>query len=313
MGSGSEKAGLRRLIAGAVFDMTGVGLIAFSLLQDQDELLWVGVGLMAVGSVLIVGWAREQTRLEAATPTAKAVASWSLEPELALPPPRRVEITSAGRWRLWLWIAALAAAVLYTNGYPRRARPLEAAFAEFGKETEAVVHDKQQRTSAGGEPRYYLYYHFENRRGERIRASAAVGESVYAAHGEGDRLRVVYLPNDPATHHLQGVGDDRPRPEGFVALVALLAALTALELQRRKHKHLVTAGSALGGTVLEVSRAGAASKYTVGVETGGMERRLRQSERACRLRVGDRVTVLYSAEKPSEVVLYRAAVYRALR
>ncbi len=303
---------MQRLIAGAVFDITGVGLIAFSLIQQRDELLWVGVGLMAVGSMLIVGWAREQSRLEAATPTQKPVAEWLVEPELALPPPRRVELTSTGRWRLWLWLAAVAAAVLYTNGYPRRAQPMEAAFAEFGVETEAIVHDKQQRTSAGGEPRYYLYYHFEDRRGEQVRASTAVGESVYASHGEGDRIRVVYLANDPLSHQIQGVEDDRLRPEGLAALAALAAALTALELQRRKHKRLVTAGSAVGGTVLEVSRTGAASKYTVSVETGGAERTLRHSERACRLRVGDRVTVLYWPDMPSDMVLYRGAVYRAL-
>ncbi len=312
MGNGEKKAGLRRLIAGAVFDVTGVGLIAFSLLQQPNDLLWVGVGLVAVGSMLIVGWAREQSRLEAATPTAHRVAAWSIEPELALPPPRRVELTSPGRWRLWLWLAAVAAAVLYTNGYPRRVQPMETAFAEFGVATEAVVHEKQQRTSASGEPRYYLYYHFEDRRGEQVRASIAVGESAYASHGQGDRIRVVYLPDDPLSHRVQGVKDDRLRPEGLAALVALLAALTALELQRRKHKRLVAAGSTVGGTVLDVSRTGAASKYTVSVETGGEERRLRHSERACRLRAGDRVTVLYSPHKPSDVVLYRAAVYRAL-
>ena len=312
MGSAGKKTGLRRLIAGAVFDVTGVGLIAFSLLQQRDELLWVGLGLLAVGSTLIVGWAREQSRLEAATPTPKPVAAWSLEPELALPPPRRVELIATGRWRLWLWLAAVAAAVLYTNGYPRRAQPMETAFAEFGVETEAVVHDKQQRTSSGGEPRYYLYYHFEDRRGEQIRASTAVGEGAYASHGEGDRIRVIYLPDDPLSHQVQGVEDDRLRSEGLAALAALLAALTALELQRRKHKRLVTAGSAVGGTVLDVARTGAASKYTVSVETGGEERRLRHSERACRLRAGDPVTVLYSPEKPSDVVLYRGAVYRAL-
>ncbi len=301
-----------RLIAGAVFDVTGVGLIAFSLLQQPNDLLWVGVGLMAVGSILIVGWAREQSRLEAATSTEQPVATWSIEPELALPPPRRVQLTSPGRWRLWLWLAAVAAAVLYTNGYPRRAQPMETAFAEFGIVTEAVVHDKQQRTSAGGEPRYYLYYHFEGRRGEQVRASMAVGESAYASHGEGDRIRVVYLPDDPHSHQVQGVKNDRLRPEGLAALVALSAALTALEMQRRKHKRLVASGSTLGGIVLDVSRIGAASKYTVSVETGGEERRLRHSERACRLRAGDRVTVLYSPHKPSDAVLYRAAVYRAL-
>ena len=185
---------------------------------------------MAVGSMLIVGWAREQSRLDEVGPTAKPVAAWSVEPEFALPTPRRVELTSTGRWRLWLWLAAVAAAVLYTNGYPRTAQPMEAAFAEFGVETEAVIHDKQQRSSAGGEPRYYLYYHFEDRRGEQVRASRAVGETVYASHGEGDRIRVVYLPTirfPPGAR-----GRRRPlRPEGIAALAALLAALTALELQ----------------------------------------------------------------------------------
>ena len=313
MGRSAEKAALRRLIAGAVFDMAGAGLIAFSLLQQQDELLWVGVGLMAVGSMLIVGWAREQSRLDKAGPTAKPVAAWSVEPELALPPPRRVELTSTGRWRLWLWLAAVAAAVLYTNGYPRRAQPMEAAFAEFGVETEAVIHDKQQRSSAGGEPRYYLYYHFHDRRGEQVRASTTVAEHIYSSHREGDTIRLVYLPDDPLSHQVAGVEDNRFRPEGIAALAALLAALTALELQRRRHKRLVTAGSAVGGTVLEVTRTGAASRYTVSAEAAGVERRLRHSERACRLRVGGRVTVLYSPDKPSEVLLYRAAVYRALR
>ena len=222
MASGGERAGLRRLIAGAVFDMAGVGLIAFSLIQERDELLWVGVGLMAVGSMLIVGWARQQSRLEAATPTEKPVAAWSVEPELALPPPRRVELTSTGRWRLWLWLAAVAAAVLYTNGYPRRAQPMEAAFAEFGVETEAVIHDKQQRTSAGGEPRYYLYYHFANRRGEQVRASIAVAELIYSSHREGDTIRVVYLPDDPLTHQVAGVEDNRFRPEGIAVLLVIV-------------------------------------------------------------------------------------------
>ena len=304
---------MRRLIAGAVFDMAGVGLIAFSLIQERDELLWVGVGLMAVGSMLILGWAREQSRREAATPTEKPVAAWSVEPELALPPPRRVELTSTGRWRLWLWLAAVAAAVLYTNGYPRSAQPMEAAFAKFGVETEAVIHDKQQRSSAGGEPRYYLYYHFDNRRGEQVRASIAVAEHIYSSQREGDTIRVTYLPDEPLSHEVMGVEYDRFRPEGIVALAALLAALSALELQRQRHKRLVTVGSAVGGTVLEMTRTGAASRYTVRAETGGVERRLRHSERACRLRAGDRVTVLYSPDKPSDAVLYRGAVYRALR
>ena len=304
---------MRRLIAGAVFDMAGVGLIAFSLIQERDELLWVGVGLMAVGSMLIVGWARQQSRLEAATPTETAVAAWSVEPELALPPPRRVELTSTGRWRLWLWLrGGRGGRALYQR--------LSAKSAADGGGFRQVRggnrggHPRQAATQQRGRrARYYLYYHFDNRRGEQVRASIAVAEQIYSSRREGDTIRVTYLPDEPLSHEVMGVEYDRFRPEGIVALAALLAALSALELQRRRHKRLVTVGSAVGGTVLEVTRTGAASRYTVRAETGGVERRLRHSERACRLRAGDRVTVLYSPDKPSDVVLYRGAVYRALR
>ena len=314
MRTAEEQPAWKRLIAGAVLDAAGLGLIAFSFLHEQSLLLLgAGVGLIALGSALVVRWARERSSLEAAPPAGEQAARWILEPELASPPRRRAAITASGRWRMGLWLAAVTAAVLYAGGYPRRAAPMETELSRYGVETDAVIHDKRQRNNAEGQPRYYLYYNFSDRRGERVRASTAVSESVYGAHREGDTVRVVYLREDPLSHQVRGVEKGRLRREGLAVLAALLAALAALERQRRRHKRLVEEGSAVGGAVVEVKRLGAASSYTVLAKTAGVERRLRHTERPCRLRAGDRVTVLYLPRKPSDALLYRAAVYRALR
>ena len=305
---------MKQLIAGVVLDVAGAGLIAFFLLQKREDLLWVGVVLMVIGSALVIRRARTRSSFEAAIPRARRDDNtWKLEPELTLPPPRRVELTLTSRLCVWLWLTAVVAALLYTKGYPHHVNSNEMAFSRFGVKATAIVHNKRHHKNTRGQLRYYLHYNFSNQHGEQVRASISVAERIYASFNEGDVIQIVYLPDNPLSHWVLGVESNGPRREGLLALLALSAVLAVLELQRRRHKRLVTKGSAISGTVLEVTRIGITSRYTVRTETAGVERKLRHSERSCKLRSGDYVTVLYCPNRPSDILLYRAAAYRVLR
>ena len=302
------------LIAGVVFDTLGVALIALSFVQET-ETLYIGLVLMAIGSVFIFLWARQSSGGQAAgeaPPSSDSAKGWTPEPELARPLPRQVVLTPVGRWRTVLWVLALAAAVIYTNVIPGRPTPKQETLQRFGAEATGVIHRKDTRSHGGGETVHYLYYNFEDANGKQVRASVAVDAEVYASHAEGDSIQITYLPEDPLLHEAKAFGDERgPRPLGYLWVALLAIAIVALEIHRIRHKRLAMYGKPIAGTVTKLTRLGASTAYTVQCSPGGRRRTLRGSERKPGLHEGDAVTVLYMPDKPQQIVLYRLCLYQA--
>ena len=302
------------LVAGAVFDTLGVALIALSFVQETDT-LYVGLVLMAAGSVFFVLWGRQNSRDQAGDTAPHSSAStkgWTPERELTRPLPRQVVLTAVGRWRTLLWMLALGAAVIYTNVMPGRATPRQQTLQRFGVEATGVIHRKESRSHDGGATVYYLYYNFKDANGKGVRASAAVGERVYSSFQEGDSIEVAYLPEDPFFHQAKGFGDGRAaRPLGYLWVALLTIAIVALEIHRIRHKRLAMYGRPIAGVVTKLTRLGAATAYSVQCTAGGRRRTLRGSERRPGLQAGDPVTVLYMPDKPQHIVLYRLCLYRA--
>ena len=302
------------LVAGAVFDTLGAALIALSFVRET-ETLYLGLVLMAAGSVFVVLWARENSRQRSGdTAPASGVSTkgWTPEPELTRPLPRHVVLTPVGRWRTLLWVLALGAAVMYANVMPGRATPQQETLQRFGVGATGVIHRKESRSHGGGATVYYLYYNFEDADGKGVRASAAVDEQAYSAFQEGDSIEITYLPEDPFFHEAKGFGDGRrTRPLGYPWVALLAIAIVALEVHRIRHKRLAMYGKPIAGVVTKLTRLGAATAYSVQCAAAGHRRTLRGSERAPRLRTGDSVTVLYLPGKPQQIVLYRLCLYRA--
>jgi hypothetical protein len=300
------------LIAGAVFDTLGAAFIALSFVRET-ETLYIGLVLMAIGSVCIVLWTRQNSSGRGAGQASSSQVSakgWAPERELTRPLPRQVVLTPLGRWRTILWILAMAAAVIYTNVIPGRATPKQETLRRFGVEVSGEIHRKDVRTHDGG-PAYYLYYNFQDGAGNGVRASIAVDDGIYSSFQEGDSVDITFLPQDPFVHEVNGLGDGRAaEPLGYLWVGLLAVAIVALEIHRIRHKRLAMHGKAIQGIVKKVTRLGAATAYSVQCTAGGHRRTLRGSERRPGLRAGDSVTVLYRPDKPHHMILYRLCLYR---
>ena len=140
----------------------------------------------------------------------------------------RPEISVYGilmRQRAWL----LGLGLLFTVAFGAVSLILSAEardFAERGVEASAIVLDLDTRTRRDSDGNrtttYYVRYSFELSDGEVQRNRDTVSRSYYREVSQGDRVSVLYLPDDPSTAELER-GRTRQASIMF-GLAALVAA-----------------------------------------------------------------------------------------
>ncbi len=302
------------IAAGVLLDLLGAVLIVTSLPQG-GMLLAAGVSSLVAGSLVVYrGVLRLSPVREAAAPRARPqAATWQPEPELALPPPRRVRLGPSGRLLAMLWGSAILAtgAVLYFA--PRGPATVPALLEEHGVRTTGHIHRKNSLELAAGGTTFYLYYNFADQRQDRFRSSVQVSERLYRSYQVDDPVEVLYLPENPLVHVVPELTERPKSPWLTGAILALLAVLVVIAaFQRRRHKRLTANGVTAAGVVSELSRRGARQTFTVTYEVQGEEKSFRTSERIPSLTAGDRLTVLYLPDKPEDALLYRLSLYRAV-
>ncbi len=303
------------VLAGVALDIIGLVLIATSL-PEGGVWLAAGTACFALGTLAVL-YAPRKDEGEAPPRDVirKARRQWRAEPELLRDPPRRVRLAPAARISLLAW--ALAFAMVGFFAWERVVRlnppsPGQALLGEEGLTGDATIHRKETRETADGEPRYYLYYHFESAAGAAVRSSATVGRALFDQYETGDALEVRYLPSDPILHYLPKI--ERTNFALRAVLMALVVAvffLFLLEAKRRRHRKLVKEGRAAPGVVETLRRRGGSRAVTVRFEARQTEQTLSATLRHVRVEVGEAVTVLYDPTDPREAELYRACLYRA--
>ncbi len=301
------------LVAGGLLDLVGLGLVIWALPEGGWPLA-AGVVCLLAGALAI---SRASLGLAPEEPAAGSPSrAHRIEPELASPPPRRVELKVRPKLVVGLWAMALGlmAFFFYDRVWTRLPPvPSQSLLANQGVAARGEVHRKELRESASGEPRYYLYYNFDDQQGSGMRASVSVPAAVYERFGEGAAITVVYLPGESALHYLPEITRDPFAMRGSL-IAALLAAFAIglLEMQRRKHKRLTSRGAAVEGKVAGLVRRGVNRVYTAEYRAGGKSLSVRATERNPARREGDAVTVLYNPNDPTEAIVYVAAMYRVV-
>lgn len=302
---------------GASLAISG-GFAIVASLPEGGEMLWLGVGLVAAGSVALrrgisVTDRTAQTASRSAA-TANAGSSDShIEPELQAPGPRTVKLTARGKLVLCVWMVVLAIFGLLSHqhfGYlpPPSAKKL---LDQEGVTTSASVYSREQRSLEDGRNLYFLGYSFVADSGTPMRVNQSVPPRVFARVSEGDTTRVVYMSLNPEQHYLPELTSAvSTGMVVFIAAVLLLAAGFA-EAQRRMHRRLVMSGKAASGFTANVRRRGGVRSSLVNYDAGGRRQTLKVSERNPDLRNGQSVTVLYDPAIPSRAVIYRQAMYKA--
>lgn len=301
---------------GASLAISG-GFAILTSLPEGGEMLWLGVGLVAAGSVALRrGIAVTDRKPQSAsrnTAAADASASDSrIEPELLAPSPRIVALTVRGKLVLGVWMVVLAIFGLLSHqhfGY-LSAPPAKKLLDQEGVATSASVHLRERRSLEDGRNLYFLGYSFMSDSGTPMRVNQSVPPRVYARVSEGDTTRVVYMPLNPEQHYLPELTSAvTTGMVVFIAAVLLLAAGFA-EAQRRMHRRLVMSGKAVSGFTANVRRRGGVRSFLVNYDAGGRRRTLKASERNPDLRNGQSVSVLYDPAIPSRAIVYRQAMYK---
>ncbi len=289
-----------------------------SSLPEGGETLWVGVGLVALGSVALrMGLdSAEGTRGES-IPAARRQArpratSSNIEPELLNPSPRKVMMTSRGKTVVLVWMLTLAVfAVLAHRHFGLLPPPeMKSRLDSEGFSSLAEVHGREARDVAEGRTLYFVGYNFLTESGAPVRISRSVPMRVYARLDEGETTAVVYFPRNPELHYLPDLTS--PVSTRFVLFLGalLLAAAGFAEAQRRIHRRLVASGAAVSGFTADVRRRGGVRSFLVNYDIGGVRRTLKATERNPNLRNGQRATVLYDPTVTTRAVIYRIALYR---
>ncbi len=302
------------LVAGASLAVSGAIVIAVSLPTGGTE-LWVGVGLVAAGSLALRrGFADAQRATEiVGEPQAAIAVGQDIEKALRHPPPRPVALTRRGKLILAVWVLTLAlfAALAQKHLGLLRAPASQARLDQNGSVATATVHSREARPLPDGRTLYFVGYSFATSTGETMRVNRSVPGPVYGRLAEGFRTKVVYAPQNPQSHYLPDLTSPVSTRMVFFAGGLLLVAAGFTEAQRRQHRRLVARGSPARGFVANVRRRGGVRSFLVNYDGGGQRRTLKASERNPELCNGQTATVLYDPQAPGRAVLYRLALYRA--
>ncbi len=305
------------LVLGASLGVSG-GFVILMSMPRGGEALWLGLGLIAAGSlVLRAGLAglqheRDATDESGAPETARHRDS-DIEPELLQPPPRKVAMTRRGKLIVTVWVLTLTVfGVLAQQHFGRLPPPsIRRQLEQRGALASATVHGQEVRNLPNDRTLYFIAYNFETESGTPVRINRSVPPRIFALLAEGDTTRVVYFPDNPQVHYLPEITSPVSTRLIFVAAGLLLAAAGFTEAQRRLHRRLVSTGAPVSGFVANVRRRGGVRSFLVNYDVVGQRRTLKASERNPNLRNGQLATVLHETAISGRAVLYRLALYRA--
>jgi len=312
----SARASKIWLALGASLAISGGFAIAISL-PEGGEALWLGVGLVATGSIAlrrgVAGPDRKSppsTRggLEAGAKTGDSL----IEPELRSPGPRTATLAAKGKLVLCVWMAVLAIFGLLTHRHfghlpaPAAKKLLD----QEGITASARLHVRESRSAANGDSMYFLSYSFIPDSGSPIRVSQSVPSRVYARVSEGETTKFVYMRLNPEQHYLPEITS--AVTTGMVVFIAamLLLAAGVAEAQRRLHRRLVISGRAVCGFTANVRRRGGVRSFLVNYDADGKRYTHKATERNPGLRDGQPITVLHDPAIPNRAILYRQALYK---
>lgn len=291
------------------------GLIVILLsLPDGGSQLWIGVGLIAAGSLALrTGLGQPIAAAGAAAATGQRRELPDLERELRAPPPRRVALTPRGIIVLCVWMAVLSGFGLLSHqhfGYLQPPRT-KARLDSEGMQASAVIHSLEERSIGDGRTMHFVGYSFTSRSGATTRVNRSVTPRVFARLSKGQATRVVYSPINPEIHYLPDLTSAVSTQMVLFTAVLLLAAAGFAEAQRRLHRRLAVGGVPAVGFTAAVRRRGGIRTYLVNYDAAGKRQTLKARERNPSVRNGQSVTVLYDAAIPTRAVVYRLGMYRA--
>ena len=305
------------LVVGTSLGVSGGFLILMSL-PEGGEALWLGLGLIASGSLVLrlglAGLQHDKTATDdGGAPETVHHRNSDIEPELLQPPPRKVAMTRRGKLIVTVWMLTLTVfGVLAQQHFGRLPPPSIKRQLELqGAAASATVHSREVRSLPNERTLYFLAYNFETESGAPVRINRSVPPRVFALLAEGDTTRVVYFPNNPEVHYLPEITSPVSTRLVFVAAGLLLAAAGFTEAQRRLHRRLVSTGAPVSGFVAGVRRRGGVRSFVVNYDVAGERRTLKASERNPNLRNGQLATVLHETAVSGRAVVYRLALYRA--
>ncbi|MDE0264038.1 MAG: hypothetical protein OXJ37_16665 [Bryobacterales bacterium] len=305
------------LALGASLAISGGFTVVMSL-PEGGETLWLGVGLIAAGSLALRQGLAGTDQVTRPPPRHEGAARASaddshIEPELRVATPREVTLTARGKLVLAVWVAVLAVFGLLSHQHFGRlpAPPSKKLLDQEGVSTSATVHSQEMRSLENGRTLYFLGYSFTADAGRPMRVNQSVPPRVYARISEGDTTEVVYMPLNPQRHYLPEITS--PVTTGMVVFIAAVLVLAAgfAEAQRRLHRRLAVSGNAVSGFTADVRRRGGVRTFLVNYDASGKRQTLRARERNPELRNGQTVTVLYDPAIPSRAVVYRHGMYKA--
>lgn len=303
------------LVIGASLAVSGGFTIVVTLL-DRGPFLWVGVGLVAAGSLALrKGLSDAQGRAgEGAHPGPATPSAGRIEAELRRPAPRKVAMTTRGKAVVVVWMLTLTLfATLAFEHFARFPPPDERDRLDAeGVESTAAIHSLEERSLSEQRTLFFVGYSFATRSGAPMRVNRSVPARIFKRLVEGQRTRVVYFPGRPELHYLPDLTSPVPTRLVFFLGGLLLAAAGFAESQRRLHRRLVASGSAISGVTADVRRRGGVRSFLVNYDIGGDRRSLKARERNPDLRNGQPATVLYDPVASNRAVIYRLALYRAL-
>ncbi len=305
------------LILGASLDVSGCILVLFSL-SEGGETLWTGVGLIASGSFMLrKGFAAlQQTGTSPSVEEGsiqQSVKDRNVEPELKLPAPRNVSITSRGILIVSVWVIILSIfGVMAFRHFELLPPPTNKDLIESnGSSATATIHARETLELADGRNLHFIGYHFVTRAGSTVRTRRSVPVSTFSQLPEGKELKVRYVAYDPQMHYLPEITSTVPTQLIYLISGLLLIAAGFTDAQRRVHRRLVSSGIPLSGFIANVKRRGGVRSFLINYNVAGERMTLKATERNPELHNGQTVTLLYDQKNPGRAVLYRLAMYRA--